>query len=300
MRAALYMRLSKDDGRPSKESDSVSIQNQRKILLGYCRENKISQLCEYIDDGYSGTNFNRPSFIKMIHDIELGKIDCVLVKDLSRLGRDYLVTGKYIEEYFPAKNIRFVAVSDGYDSFGGYDDMIPFRNLINEMYARDISKKIRASLSRKMADGEYIGARPPFGFKRSDADRHLLEPVAHKARIVQLIFENALNGLSASAICSVLNSKNIASPSGKSWCPSTVLKILHNKAYCGTLEQGKSIRHGIKSKKRHTVPAPLRYVSTDSHVGIVSCQDFERVQLILSAKTQKNTKIAEKAKLILT
>ncbi len=290
MRAALYMRLSKDDGRSANEIDSASIQNQRKILLGYCRENKISDFCEYVDDGYSGTDFNRPSFIKMIHDIESGKIDCVIVKDLSRLGRDYLVTGKYIEEYFPSKNIRFVAVSDGYDSFGGYDDMIPFRNLINEMYARDISKKIRASLSRKMADGEYIGARVPFGFKRSDNDKHLLEPVSHQADTVCLIFKNALNGLSASAICNILNSKNIPSPSGKAWCASTVLKILHNKVYCGTLEQGKSIRHGIKSKKRHTVPLHLRYISHGSHVGIVSCQDFENVQLILNAKNTKNAK----------
>lgn len=293
VKAGLYMRLSKDDGCGTNESASIT--NQRKLLICYCRTHGITEFREYTDDGYSGTDFRRPAFMQMLKDSESGLIDTVIVKDLSRLGRDYLITGKYIEDVFPAKNIRFISLSDGYDSKESQDEMLPFRNLINEMYARDISKKIRASLAGKMADGEYIGAHVPYGYRRSVSDRHKLEISPEHAETVRAVFEYALQGMSAKNICRILNQRKIPSPLGHMWGASTVLKMLHNKVYCGTLEQGKTKRPGAKSRVRVPVPEDLRYICENAHEGIVSVDDFRTVQSILTSKNihrnVKNNKI---------
>ena len=159
--AALYCRLSIDDG----ISESLSISNQKKILSSYCVLNNFNIYDFYIDDGYSGTNFNRPSFIKMINDIERGNIDIVVTKDLSRLGRNYLETGKYTDIYFPNKNIRYIALNDNIDSFNELNEFIPLKNIINEWYALDISKKIRATLNKQMESGEFKRAgHPLYGY----------------------------------------------------------------------------------------------------------------------------------------
>ena len=183
--AALYMRLSKDDGK----IESSSISNQRKILKRYAEENCFDIYKEYIDDGYSGTSFDRPAWNKMITDIENGSINTVMVKDLSRIGRDYIISGQYTEIYFPSKGVRLIAVNDGYDSFGGFSDMIPFRNVLNEMYARDISRKIRSSLHSKMLEGSFIGNFAPYGYKKDENNKnHLIIDYA-SAEIVKRIFE---------------------------------------------------------------------------------------------------------------
>ncbi len=162
-KAALYMRLSKDDG----QSESVGISAQRRILKAYSKEHGFEIEDEYIDDGFSGTNFERPAFKRMIKDIEQKRINLVLTKDLSRLGRNYIAAGEYTEIYFPGKGVRYIAVSDGYDSASPNDDIAPFRHVVNEMYARDISRKIRSSLYARMKDGVYIGNFAPYGYEKS-------------------------------------------------------------------------------------------------------------------------------------
>ena len=170
---ALYLRLSKDDGT---DSESSSIQTQKEMLTRYCRENGFAISEIYVDDGWSGTNSNRPSFQRMLSDIEHGKINCVITKDLSRLGRNYLETGGYTEVYFPEHNVRYIAVTDGVDTAKGSTmDITPFKNLLNDMYAQDISKKIKSSLLTRQKQGKFIGVKAPYGYVKDPADKnHLL------------------------------------------------------------------------------------------------------------------------------
>ena len=171
-KAALYMRLSKDD---CSCDESSSIITQRKMLRSFAKENAFKVVDEYIDDGWSGTNFDRPNFKRMIQDIEDKKLNLVITKDLSRLGRDYITTGQYTEIYFPSKKVRFIAINDGYDSANKYTDIAPFKNVINEMYARDTSQKIKSSFIAKMKEGNFIGNFPPYGYIKDPSNKnHLL------------------------------------------------------------------------------------------------------------------------------
>ena len=183
-RAALYLRLSRDDG----AGESASIDSQRKLLLQYAKKNGFSVFDEYVDDGWSGTNFDRPAFLRMIAHIEAGLIQTVITKDLSRLGRDYITAGQYTELYFPKKGVRFIAVNDGYDSADPRMDLAPFQNVINELYARDISKKIRSAFAARMENGEFIGAFAPFGYRKDPEDRHHLLVDDWAGAVVQSIF----------------------------------------------------------------------------------------------------------------
>ena len=182
--AALYMRLSKEDGK----KDSGSIGSQREILRNFAAENGFEIFGEYIDEGFSGTNFERPAFKKMLEDVEKGKINLILTKDLSRLGRDYISAGQFTEIIFPSKGIRYIAVTDGYDSENSPDDFIPFKNIVNEMYARDISRKIRSAFEARMKNGDFIGPFAPFGYRRSHENRHKLIIDEKTAEIVKRIF----------------------------------------------------------------------------------------------------------------
>ena len=172
MRVGLYLRLSREDG----EGESQSIQSQRLLLTEFCQQQGFAVTAEYVDDGYSGTTFQRPAFAKMLADIEQGRIDTVITKDLSRLGRDYILTGHYLERYFPAHGVRYIALGDNIDTGRGQDDMAPFRAVVNDLYARDISRKVRASLLAKKQAGLFIGARPPYGYRRQAEDKNRLEP----------------------------------------------------------------------------------------------------------------------------
>ena len=166
----MYCRLSKDDG---STNESMSIYSQKAMLKQYAEQNNIAVYDYYVDDGYSGTNFERPAFKKMITDIENGKINCVITKDLSRLGRNYLESGAYIEMYFPQKNVRYIAITDGIDTINSYEfDIMPFKNILNEMYAKDTSKKVKSALKSRMKEGTYIGSKAPFGFKKDPDDKH--------------------------------------------------------------------------------------------------------------------------------
>ena len=199
MRAGLYLRLSREDG----EGESQSIASQRLLLTRYCQEQGILIGSEYADDGYTGTNFQRPAFQRMLADIEAGLIDTVITKDLSRLGRDYIMTGHYLERYFPEKGVRYIALGDNIDTLRGQDDMTPFRAVVNDLYARDISRKVRASLDAKKRAGQFIGARPPYGYRRSDQDHGKLEEEPEKARWVRRMFEWAAQGQSPGQIAQI-------------------------------------------------------------------------------------------------
>ncbi len=287
-RVGIYMRLSReDDG----ISESSSISTQRKLLLDYALQNNYNIVDEYVDDGYSGTNFNRPSFQRMINDIENKKINYVIVKDLSRLGRDYILTGQYTEIYFPSKNVRFIAINDGYDSINQYSDIAPFKNVINEMYARDISKKIRSALATKMKEGSFIGAFAPYGYKRSDENKNKLVIDKDVEYVIKKIFANAKNGMAPTEIAKDLNESKIMSPAvyrcykmphlniydyskNMVWTSSTILKIIHNEVYIGNLVQGKTTTISFKNKKTINNKDNL-YVAENTHKPIINKNTFE-------------------------
>lgn len=212
--AADYVRLSKEDC-DTEESDSIG--NQKALIQNYVKEHP--ELClfrHYSDDGYTGVNFNRPGFRKMMEDIQRGQINCIIVKDLSRFGRNYIEVGRYIERIFPALGIRFIAINDGYDSLHNNSSadqlLLPFKNLINDAYSRDISIKVRSHLDVKRRRGEFVSPSVPYGYKRSDSDKRQLIVDEPAARIVRLIFSKRIDGLSNQQIAASLNEMKVSTP----------------------------------------------------------------------------------------
>ncbi|MBR6523537.1 MAG: recombinase family protein [Clostridia bacterium] len=278
--AALYMRLSKEDGK----KDSGSIGSQKELLRRFAAEKGFSVFDEYIDDGFSGTNFERPAFKRMISDIEDGKINLVITKDLSRLGRDYISSGEFTEIYFPSKGVRYISVADCYDSENSFEDIIPFKNVFNEMYARDISRKIRFAFSARMKNGDFVGAFAPFGYKRSDENRHKLVVDENTAYIVKRIFSESAGGKRPAEIAKGLDSDNIPTPldfrnkasKSRNWSSATILKILRNPVYLGHLEQGKTSKISFKSKKSLNVPKEKRFFIENTHEAIIDEKTFEK------------------------
>lgn len=255
---AQYIRLSQEDrdnGEEKQESNSVT--SQKTILNEYIEErDDLIVYDTYIDDGFTGTDFNRPSFQRLLEDMRNGNINCVIVKDLSRLGRNYIEVGNYIEQVFPLFNIRFIAINDGVDSFKNPAStntiLVPFKNLINDEYARDTSIKIRTSLNAKKKKGEFVGAFPSYGYIKDSKDKHKLVIDQTAAEIVKKIFNWHVNeGLGKIAICHKLNDLGILNPTGHkkielgqnynnygikdntyTWSPSTIRNILSNEIYC--------------------------------------------------------------------
>lgn len=301
---AIYLRLSKDD---EGSGESLSIVNQRKMLLRYAREHHLTIVREYVDDGYSGTSFDRPGFCSMIEDIEKKEIKLVLTKDLSRLGRDYIKTGEYTELFFPSRGVRFIAVGDGYDSAYSSTDLIPFRNVVNEMYARDISRKIRASLQVRMEEGSYIGNFAPYGYIKCGKERHQLIPDEETAPIVLRLFLEAASGALPSALAGELNAEHVPCPSlyrclkhpgldpghySKSglWTANTIIKILHNPVYLGHMVQGKTKKLSFKSRTSLTVPSCDRIKVPGTHPPIVTEKLFAQCREQLKSRaTRKKT-----------
>lgn len=267
-KAALYLRLSKDD---ENVNESSSISTQRSILREYAKTKGILVIDEYIDDGYSGTNYDRPDFNRMLRDIEKGLINCVITKDLSRLGRNSSKTADLLDEYFPSHHVRYIAVIEGYDTLrltNGSVMAAPFMLLMNEMYARDISNKIRSSFQIKMEKGEYIGSFAPYGYKKDTEHgkkNHLI--VDHQVSFfVQEMFQMAADGCSPGKIAEHFNEKGIATPAvyrcstrpylnisnyskRKEWTSSIVCKMLKNRVYLGHTIQGKTTKVSFKSKE---------------------------------------------------
>ena len=306
--ATLYLRLSRDDG---DKEESGSITGQRELLRDYISQHP--ELREYairIDDGFSGSTFERPGFQKMIEDVKAGRTDCIIVKDLSRFGRNYLDAGEYIEKIFPFLGVRFIAVNDNYDSLGekkSSDDLIiPFKNLINEAYCRDISMKIRSQLEIKRKNGQFLGSFAAFGYLKDEQDKNKLVVDQYAADIVRDIFKWKLEGISPQDIADALNKLGVLSPmeykrslgmkyttsfktSAKAaWSAGTVIRILKNPIYTGVLIQGKETTPSYKVHKRIAKDKSEWTVIEDSHEAIISGIDFDSVQKVLKCDTRRS------------
>ena len=206
---ALYLRFSRDE---CNSSESTSVAHQREMLLDYCEERGWKIYDIYVDDGVSGTTFSRPGFQRMIEDIQSGCIDIVLTKDLSRLGRNYVMTGHYTDFFFPEHGVRYVAVNDSYDSENEDNDIAPFKHILNEMYAKDISKKVRSMRATSAKQGKFMGSKPPYGYVKSTDDKHVLIPDTYASGIVKRMFREFSCGASGRSIAAELNSEGVETP----------------------------------------------------------------------------------------
>ena len=206
---ALYCRLSRDD---DYHGDSASIQTQKQMLEQYAKQNLFNHTKFYIDDGYSGTSFERPGFQDLLRDIDKGKVGTIIIKDLSRLGRDYLKTGYYLENYFPENKVRFIAVNDSVDSNKEHQEFTPFRNIMNEWYAKDISKKIKSAYHTKALEGKFTGPFAPYGYMKDPNNKHQLLINPETGPVVKRIFELARSGLTTFKISVILNKDKILKP----------------------------------------------------------------------------------------
>lgn len=289
---AMYLRLSRDDGE-NQESNSIS--NQRELIRSYCKERGIEIYGEYVDDGISGATFDRPSFKTMIKDMKEGKFNAITVKDLSRFGRDYIESGKYIQKILPEHNIRFISITDNYDSASADANdthlILPIRNFINDSYCRDISMKVKSSQKTKRKKGQFIGAFAPFGYKKNPRDKHQLIIDRKVSHIVELIFYMKIDGYSSQAIANHLNDIGAPTPSKhkedtqnvqmgfvpieNKWQAKMINRILTNRVYIGILEQGKVTKLNYKSSKRIAVDEDDWIVVKDAHEAIVSKATFE-------------------------
>lgn len=299
---AIYIRLSREDG-DKEESDSVG--NQRKLLTEYVAKKDDFILYDvYVDDGYSGTNFNRPSFQRMIADIEDGKVNCVVVKDLSRFGRDYIDTGRYLERYFPELGVRFISVTDSIDSMKqAYDMLLPIKNIFNEQYARDISKKIQATVKSKQKAGEFIGAFTSYGYKKYPVDKNKLVIDDYAADVVRRIFSLYIQGYGKQRIAKLLNAEGILCPaeykkvngenykncnrleSTTYWSYSTINSILHREMYVGNMVQG--TKHQRMRSKQKKMPKEEWIIVENTHEPIIDKATWEKAQSLLQKRTRE-------------
>lgn len=296
----LYCRLSRDDGT---ESESNSIGNQKKLLSQKAKEMGLTDTKYYVDDGYTGTNFNRPGFQQLIDDIEIGLVSAVMVKDLSRLGRDYVSVGNYTDSYFPEHNVRFIAVNDAIDSDEGESEIAPFKNILNEMYARDISKKIRSSHRLRGSMGEPL-SQPPYGYTKSPENKKkwIIDPEA--ATVVKSIFKMCLDGKGNETIARELQENKVLIPmaywrskglnrDGKKtqtdpykWCKTTIQKILSQQEYCGDIINFKTYSKSFKNKRRIENSKENWAVFKNVNEPIIDRETFETVQKFIS-KTKR-------------
>ena len=306
--ATLYLRLSRDDG---DKEESNSITGQRELLRDYISQRpEFREYAVRVDDGFSGSTFERPSFQKMVEDVKAGRTDCIIVKDLSRFGRNYLDAGEYIEKIFPFLGVRFIAVNDNYDSLGdkkASDDLIiPFKNLINEAYCRDISVKIRSQLEIKRKNGQFLGSFAAFGYLKDEQNKNKLVVDQYAADIVRDIFKWKLEGVSPQDIADALNKLGVLSPmeykrslgmkfttsfktnSKALWSAGTVIRVLKNPIYTGVLIQGKETTPSYKVHKRVTKDESEWSVIEDSHEAIISKIDFDSVQKVLKCDTRRS------------
>ena len=301
-----YLRLSNEDG---DKTESNSIRNQRSLIQDFVsRQKDITLVEEYVDDGYSGANYDRPSFQKMMEDVRSGKINCIIVKDLSRLGRNYIETGRYIENIFPVLGVRFIAVNDNYDSADTKNDadqiIVPFKNLINDAYCRDISMKIRSQLEMKRKNGQFTGSYAAYGYKKDPKDKNHLIIDPYAAEIVRDIFRMKIEGYNNERIAEKLNEMGILIPmeykrscglnfnsgfrSGKNpkWGTSSVLRILKNEIYTGTMVQGKTRKVNYRVKDCIPVEAENWIRVENTHEPIIDKDIFECVQQLMTLDTR--------------
>jgi len=310
----IYLRLSKEDG-DKEESDSIS--NQRALILDFLKsmpDIRVHQI--RIDDGYSGVDFNRPAFVEMMEDIKSGIVNCVVVKDFSRFGRNYIESGKYIQILFPRAGVRFIAVTDNYDSaktqgFAG-NIIVPFKNMVNDAYCADISGKVRSHLEIKRKKGDFVGAFAVYGYRKDESNHNHMVIDDFAADVVRDIFRWKIEGMSASSIADTLNRNGILSPmeykrfiglrfstsfkinASAKWQANAVARILCNPVYIGMLEQGKRVTPNYKVRKRVDVPQEKWIRVEGVHDPIIDPVDFETVQELLKQDTRavaKSTKV---------
>ncbi len=297
--AALYCRLSVDDGNIS---GSVSIETQKILLEQYCQSHDITSYEFYCDDGYSGTNFNRPAFQRMLSDISTGKINLVIVKDLSRFGRNYVEVGLQVE-HFKEQNVRFIAADDHYDSTINEDDlMFPMRNVMNEMYARDVSKKTKAAKKAKAKAGQFMGSKPPYGYKLDPNDRHHLIVDEYAAGIVKRIFRMTADGMGYNKITRVFREEKVLNPityfnqnnpdfykadywrKEFDWHVTSVRAILNNEVYLGMLIYGKYRNKSMKSTSKVKNPPEDWIIAENTHEPIISKELWDTAHKVMSSK----------------
>lgn len=302
---ALYMRLSRDD---ELQGESGSIQTQRMMLRQFAREQNLNVVGEYIDDGWSGTNFDRPDFQRMIDDIEDGKINCVVTKDLSRLGRNYILTGQYTEIYFPSKSVRYIAINDNVDTVNGESELAPFLNILNEMHARQTSKKVKAAMRTRFENGAHYGAYAPLGYiKDPDKKGHLLVDPETKW-IIEKIFDLAFHGAGAAKITRILIEEKVPIPAWYNftrygtfahvfdgadeskvyaWSIGQVKCILKEETYIGHSVHNKQSNISFKNKKKVRKPKEEWYRVKNTHEPIISEDVFHQVQEQIASRRRK-------------
>lgn len=295
-KVGIYIRLSKEDEEKSEYKESESINNQRNILMSYLEQNNLKLEEEYVDDGVSGTSFDRPAFNKMIKDIENKRINMVITKDLSRLGRDYIMSGYYTEQYFPAHRVRYIALLDNIDTFldSSNNDIAPFKSILNDMYAKDISKKIKSVLKNKKEMGLFVGKEAPYGYMKDPNNKYQLIIDEPAAMIVREIYDNYLKGMGTTQIANDLSLRKIDIPSvykginrgNRSlkyglWCNRTVKHILQNETYTGCLVQNKYNKLNYKTKKTIETTQDKWIKVENTHEPIIEKEKWERVQTLL-------------------
>ena len=294
--AALYIRLSKED---ESEGPSQSVQNQESLLREFVQQHRLIVYDTYIDDGWSGTSFDRPAFQRMIADIEAKKVNMVITKDLSRLGRDYILTGHYMERYFPEHRVRYISLLDGIDT--GVDstanDITPFRAIMNDMYAKDISKKIKSVKRDKQRKGQFIGGKPVYGYKMHPTEKNKIVIDEEVAPIVRRIFALALSGMSCRNIATLLNQEGVPTPATYAnlpvvrpgpytglWSSERISDMLQNETYIGNMVQGRSVKISYKSKKCLKQNPANWVVVEGTHEPLVDRETFQKVRMLVNSR----------------
>ena len=294
--AALYIRLSTED---ESEGPSQSVQNQESLLREFVQQHRLSVYDTYIDDGWSGTSFDRPAFQRMIADIEAKKVNMVITKDLSRLGRDYIMTGHYMERYFPEHRVRYISLLDGIDT--GVDstanDITPFRAIMNDMYAKDISKKIKSVKRDKQRKGQFIGGKPVYGYKMHPTEKNKIVVDEEVAPVVRRIFSLALSGMSCRNIATLLNQEGVPTPATYAglpvarpgpytglWSSERISDMLQNETYIGNMVQGRSVKISYKSKKCLKQDPANWVVVEGTHEPLVDRETFQKVRMLVNSR----------------
>ena len=312
-KVGVYCRLSSEDG---DNAESDSIKNQRELITYYLKnEENLKVVDYYADDGYSGTSFNRPEFKRMFNDMVNGKINTIIVKDLSRFGRNYIEVGNYIEQIFPLYSIRFIAVNDNVDSYKDPKSInnviVPFKNLMNDEYARDISNKVKSVLLTKSKNGEFVGGTTPYGYKKNPENIYQLIIDEDEAKNVRLIYEMALKGDGTLKICQYLNNNNIlcrkeiqrrnkynisldANEESKyRWSKTTISNILTNETYIGNLVYNRTGSISYKNHKQVAKPKEEWIIVNGTHKGIVKVKEFKKVGKLIEDRKCNRKKASQ-------
>ena len=303
-KVGLYIRLSREDDDKGYESESIT--NQKSLLLQYAKENNLKVYDIYIDDGYSGTNFDRPEFKRMIDDILKGKLNMVITKDMSRLGRDYIGTGELIEKFFPSHDVRYIAVTDNIDTYldNSNNDIAPFKAIMNDMYAKDISKKIKSSLRAKKKEGKWVGGRTPFGYDQDPEDKNHFVINEEQAVVVRKIFDMCLDGLTFFKIAKQLTNEGIKTPAQYysfewknnynlkygEWHSKTIRDILTNQMYIGDMVQNRRSKVNYKVKKVIKNNPKDYIIVKNTHEPIIDKETFYEVQKRIPKNVGRNEK----------